>query len=106
MTRTSLTRDDVLQIKELLEKFEELKAAHVFTPEDAEAIKRIVDTFDKHGPEIEAIILKEQASQLWAKLRLKYWSVVKWFLGAFLTLVAAIQGWQQIIEPLIARWQK
>lgn len=93
-----LTQEDVDRIKEMLEKFENFKAMHVFTPEQGDAIRRIIQTFDEHGPEIQALLEREQASKLWAALRLKYWSVVRWFLAAFVSIVAAMQGYDYILS--------
>jgi hypothetical protein len=100
---SQLTREDVERIKEMLEKFEQFKLAHVFTAEQGEAIRRIIQTFDSYGEEIQAIIEREQASVLMAKLRLKYWSIVRWFLAAFVAIVAAMQSWDWIV---LKWWQK
>jgi hypothetical protein len=97
------SRADVAQIKELLAKAEEAKALHIFTANEIETLRRVIKTFEDHGSEISEMIKREAVSHLWMETRLRFWGIIKWLLATFLMIVAAVQGWQSIIAPMM-KW--
>lgn len=101
--QTEFSKDDVRQIKELLAKADNEHLAFVFNGDEIATLRRIIKTFDEHQSEIAVMIQKEQISKLRTELRLRGWSIIKWFLATFLLIVAAVQGWQAVIYPLF-KW--
>ena len=97
------SREDVLQIKELLAKAEEAKGMHIFTEQQVQTLKTVIETFEDHGQQIREMIRREQVSDLWMETRIRLWGVIKWCLATFLLIVAAVQGWQSIISPIL-KW--
>lgn len=102
MARPALTPEHIEQLKKLLERFEAMKAAHMFTVEEARAIQGVVETFEKHGAEISAIIAREQARIVWAKIRIQLWVALKWLLTTLALVFGLMQGYLALIGA--ERW--
>lgn len=100
-----LTNGDVERIRDMLARAESALSSNVFTVDEVKSLRRIIETFDRYGTEIDAVITEKQVSKLWAQSRLQLWSIIKWFLAAFLMIVTAIQGWTSIM-PTIKWWDR
>ena len=106
---SNLTRSEVSQLRRhILEKLDQGATLYTFTAEEAAAIKEWAATLEKFGPLVNAIIAREEAGELWAKVRHRLagsaenmWRFVKWGLGAFLLIIAAVSAWKESISPLL-----
>lgn len=89
---TNLTAAEVSRVRVLLPKLEE---AHIFPPQDVEALKRIIDLHDTYREEILAVVEGERTSKMWAKARTHVFKVVQWFL---LTITGLAGTWLAFVS--------
>lgn len=86
-----LTAIESERIRALLEKLEK---AHYFSKDEGVDLINMLKVFDEYGEEIAAVVEREKARRLWAKLRKQGWAVIVFAL----TTVTMVGGTWKVIQ--------